>query len=829
LSILRIQEAIKATLKHDVPYHIQPGLRKEPGWEWIREGFTAVERDADGTPVRFAGTAQDITERKERGKALQESQALYHDLVETAQDLIWQCDAEGRYVFLNSAWEDVFGYRIDEMLGRKFTDFQDAEVAAKDMETFRRLLKGGMVRGYESVHRAKDGREIHLVFSAKHVRDERGNVVGARGTAHDITARKKAEQTLRESEMLLRQSQSVARIGHYVFDIPAGTWSSSDMLDEIFGIGPDYVRTVEGWLNIVHPDHREDILDYLETHVLRDGNTFDREYRIIRVSDGTSFWVHGLGSLEFANNGLPRRMFGTIQDITERKKADEALRQSEQFLRGIHDAVDEGFIVVDRNFRILSANNAYCNQTGKAISEIIGKPCFEVSHHAMVPCFEAGEDCAVRSVFNTGEPRTVRHQHDDGSGNNFYVETKAFPLKNASGEVTAAIEVIHNVTERHLLEAEQLKTQKLEAIGTLAGGIAHDFNNLLQGVFGYVSMARLSVNNPAKVEEMLNEAENALSLCVNLTKQLLTFAKGGKPVKETLAVGPVIEKATRFALSGSRCDFRLNLALDLWPAEADEGQIFQVIQNIVLNASEAMPESKTVEISAENMELPANTHPALPEGGRFVRISFRDTGVGIPERYLPRIFDPYFTTKQKGSGLGLATSYSIVKNHGGTIEVQSEQNAGTTFDILFPASASRIIETEQTQGPKTTAKRRAKVLLMDDEEMVRDVAQNLFDALGHEIVLTGHGAEAIEKYREACSAGLPFDFCILDLTVKGGMGGLETLQQLKAIDPEVKAVVSSGYSDDPVVSDYPAYGFSFSLSKPYRLSDLTACLHALVK
>jgi two-component system cell cycle sensor histidine kinase/response regulator CckA len=306
---------------------------------------------------------------------------------------------------------------------------------------------------------------------------------------------------------------------------------------------------------------------------------------------------------------------------------------------------------------------------------------------------------------------------------------------------------------------------------------------------------------------------------------LLTFAKGGRPVKKCVALLPVIENAAKFALSGSSSDCRIHAEGGLWCVEADEGQIGQVIQNIVLNASEAMPGGGTVTISAGNADIPAGEKPSMPEGGKFVRIAIEDTGVGIPEKYLPQIFDPYFTTKQKGSGLGLATSYSIIRNHGGVIDVSSEADRGTTFSVYVPACAPE----EAILQPAASAEQRAgRVLIMDDEEMVRVVATEMLEALGHDVEAARGGDEAIVRFLDARKSGKPFDVVILDLTVKGGIGGEQTLRKIREIDSHVLAVVSSGYADNPVVAGFRSYGFAAFLNKPYKIDALRDCLSALL-
>jgi two-component system cell cycle sensor histidine kinase/response regulator CckA len=340
-------------------------------------------------------------------------------------------------------------------------------------------------------------------------------------------------------------------------------------------------------------------------------------------------------------------------------------------------------------------------------------------------------------------------------------------------------------------------------------------------------MAKMTLDQKEKSLAMLEQAEKALHQSVNLTTQLLTFSKGGKPVKKSLSLPPVIENAARFALSGSRSEYRISSAPDLWRVEADEGQLGQVIQNIVLNADQAMPLGGNVEVAAQNVSASDASLPRSIAGKDHVLITIRDSGVGIPEQYLGKIFDPYFTTKEKGSGLGLATSYSIVRSHGGFIDVRSQVGKGTTFFLYLPASEGAAEESPATVAPGKT--RTGRVLVMDDEKVVREVAGELLHALGHDADFAENGETALTMYREAMAAAKPFDVVILDLTIRGGMGGLETLRKLLEIDPGAKALVSSGYSDDAALSNYRELGFRAFLKKPYNLKELQNTLSALLE
>ena len=326
--------------------------------------------------------------------------------------------------------------------------------------------------------------------------------------------------------------------------------------------------------------------------------------------------------------------------------------------------------------------------------------------------------------------------------------------------------------------------------------------------------------------EMLNEAEVAAVRARDLTQQLLTFAKGGKPVKKLIGPAEIIKESAEFALRGSKAKLELSFPDDLWPLEADEGQISQVINNIVINADEAMPAGGTIKITAENVALKKSE--ALPvRGGNYVRIDIKDTGIGISPAHLLRIFEPYFSTKQKGSGLGLTSAYSIVKNHGGIILLESVLNEGSTFHIYLPATkkalkgANKLTVDESGQAG-------GKVLIMDDEEIIRKMLKNMLGMAGYTVELSSDGAEALEKYEQAKEARDPFNAVIMDLTIPGGMGGREAVKKLLEIDPKATVIVSSGYATDPIMSDYKRYGFKAIIAKPYSVKQLRDLLSRLL-
>ena len=393
------------------------------------------------------------------------------------------------------------------------------------------------------------------------------------------------------------------------------------------------------------------------------------------------------------------------------------------------------------------------------------------------------------------------------------------------------IGVILDITERKKAESEKIKleaqlfqSQKMEALGTLAGGIAHDFNNMLAVIMGNISCILIKMDIDDDLKEALVDVQKSINQAKNLTKQLITFAKGGTPILKAIDLNPLIKETAKLVLRGSNSICKFNLAEDLWTIEADEGQLKQALSNLIINANQAMPEGGIIRIDTEN-EYVDKDRPFPLAAGPYVSIKVTDQGIGIPEKHLSKIFDPFFTTKKTGSGLGLATTFSIIQRHGGHIWAESVESKGTTFVIYLPSSEKPIEQSEHEE--ESTHLGHGKILIMDDQDFVLKMAGRMLSQMGYEYETATDGAQAIEFYRTAYESGCPFDLVILDLTVPGGIGGATAIPELQKIDPKIKAVVSSGYSNDPIMSNYKDYGFCGVVPKPYTISQLADLLNKI--
>ncbi len=527
----------------------------------------------------------------------------------------------------------------------------------------------------------------------------------------------------------------------------------------------------------------------------------------------------------FSREGRIRGAMGIVEEISERKKAEEELAAEKERLAVTLRSIGDGVITTDMEGRVVLLNQVAENQTGWSQEEAFGRSLQEVfcivDEKTRDRCQNPVEKVLLSGKTEILAAPTVLINRD---GRERIIADSGAPIRDKNGNMIGVVLVFRDITDEQRLTEELLKYEKLKSIGVLAGGIAHDFNNILTGIMGNISLAKMFAQDTEKVRKRLDEAEKASYLARELTQQLLTFSRGGAPVKTTASIAEYVQEAVNFALRGSKLKAEFFIPADICPVDFDQGQFQQVIHNLVINADEAMPEGGILQVGLKNKTITAGEGISLP-GGRYVQIWFTDQGIGIPKGDLSKVFDPFFTTRPGASGLGLSTVYSIVKRHDGLITVESEVGKGATFRLTLPASGKTT--PLQEEAASSLIKGQGRILVMDDEAIVREVLGEMLARLGFEVEYARDGAEAVKIYRVAKKIDQPFDLLIMDLTVAGGMGGLEALQRILEFDPQVRAVASSGYSSDPVMSNFQAYGFKGVMAKPYTLEELSRVLGSL--
>ncbi len=514
------------------------------------------------------------------------------------------------------------------------------------------------------------------------------------------------------------------------------------------------------------------------------------------------------------------------EEIVRRTQTEGLLAEEKERLAVTLHSIGDGVITTDRDGRVLLLNKVAEELTGWRQAESVGQPLASVFHIVDAKTREPRESPVARVLKSGGiiglDAQTVLVARD---GTERMVADSGAPIRDRNGDVIGTVLVFRDITEEQKMQEDLQKAQKLESIGLLAGGIAHDFNNILTAILGNMSLAKMYSQPGDKVCEVLTEAEKAFWRARDLTQQLLTFSKGGAPIKKAASIAELLTDTTAFVLRGTnvRCEFSIDA--DLWPATFDIGQISQVINNLVINAQQAMPHGGVIAIRAKNVHI--GSRQVLPlKRGRYIRFEVEDEGVGIAKEHLPRIFDPYFTTKQTGSGLGLATSYSIIRKHDGHIDVKSTVGQGSLFCIYLPAEGDGA--STRDSRPSRAIDGTGKVLLMDDEETVCRVGMEILKRLGYSVESSRDGAEMLARYEAARQVGEPFDLVIMDLTIPGGMGGKEAIAQLMELDPTAKAIVSSGYFNDPVMADHAKFGFLGVIAKPYKVEELAEIVRKLI-
>lgn len=500
-----------------------------------------------------------------------------------------------------------------------------------------------------------------------------------------------------------------------------------------------------------------------------------------------------------------------IRELTERNQARAALQDSARTMQNILENTTDAFFAVDYEWRFTYVNPEAEAITRRQRDQILGRTMWEVFPNIRGSVFEEN----YRRVMS--EQVAVEFEASNRSGKKWF-EVHAYP---SNGGVSA---FFRDVTERKRVEEQRLTTSKLESLGTLAGGIAHDLNNILTVISGNIGLAQIEApSDCGALLSFLSKAGQAAQHAAHLSSQLLTFSKGGAPLKKVTQIGELLTHAGDFALRGSHLRADVDVSIDLWKTDVDAGQIEQVINALLLNARDAMPRGGTITVRARNVTLKGDETVRLP-AGRYVKVTIADRGPGVREELQTKIFDPYFTTKPAATGLGLSISYSVVKKHGGLLHLESASAEGSTFSFYLPAAERDAISGDVQVIAAPYRFNHQRVLVMDDEDAIRELTSQLLGTLGYEVTAVQDGLEAVRVYEKALRRGEHYRAVILDATVRGGMGGVAAIERLRDMDPQVNAIICSGYSDEAALAEFLAYGFRGALPKPFTRSELADAL-----
>jgi len=760
--------------------------------------------------------------RKQIEKDLKESQRIAHIGN-------WRLDIATNNVFWSEELYRMFG--LDSMLPPPpYTQHQQLfKQASWDLlsKSLDETIETGMPYELELETVRNDGSHGWMWVRGETEKNASGKTIALWGAAQDITERKHAEESLRKKDTMLANIASQVPGMLYQFKMnPDGTFCvpyTSVGIKRVFYCSPEDVRNdFEPILKVIHPEDKELLLQSIEASV-KNLSQWKLEYRV-QIPGQSIRWAFG--------NAIPEQFedgsiiwSGYNVDITEIKQFEYKLINEKERLMVTLRSIGDGVITTDINGKVFLLNIVAEKLTGWSQKDASGKHISEVlnivNEHTRKKCENPIDKVLIDKVPTELANHTLIISRD---GSEKMIADSGAPIFDSNNEVIGAVLVFRDITETYKTNKQLQQSQKMEAIATLAGGIAHDFNNMLGAITGNLSYVLSIADSNNEIYDVISEVLDSTKQAKNLTHQLLTFSKGGEPIKKVTDINKLIKQLVLFANRGSKSNCRFQLSENLWMAEIDEGQINQVIGNLVINANQAMPNGGTITIRTENAKID-HTHNKTLKNGKYINISIEDQGDGISKDHLNNIFEPFFTTKQEGSGLGLATAYSIIKRHDGHISVSSEIKKGSIFRIYLPASSNAIVESDTKQADHSG---KGRILVMDDQESILRMSKRMLNRMGYEVAFALNGNEAIETYRRELLKGKPFDLLILDLTIPGGMGGAQTISEILKIDPQVKAVVSSGYSNDPIMSNHSDYGFCGILPKPYIKKDLAEILNKLL-
>lgn len=805
------EEHVKS--KGEIPYSNEVRYHHKDGSTvWVICTGKVIEWDNDGGPKRMVGCHVDITIQKRAQMAYKENEERFHTLFEKAPLGYQSLDEEGRFIEVNQAWLDTLGYSREEVLGKWFGDFLVPEYVAVFRKCFSIFKAEGRIHSeFYMIH--KDGSRKYIAFDGRIGYNADAKFKQTHCILKDETKRKKATEALRDS--LEFQRALINGLPDIImrFDQDGRVLFVSENIGNIAKLDPD--QYIGKTLRELGFNEEQCVMwEELIRSVFASGNPRETEFSMEHKTGRMFFNLRLLP--EFDLDGKTQSFLSICRDITKNKKNELMIQENKIYLSQAQSIAKLGYFSFDPEVNIFEGSEElfrifdFKPESQMTLSEVFSYVVHPDDNYLILPCI----DKALKEEISYNVEHRIRQQ----DGSILYVNSKGEVLNTSQGR--RVIGTVQDISERKQIEDVLGNTQKLESLGLLAGGIAHDFNNLLGGVFGYIELAKAK-STEEKVVNYLSKTLNSIDSARGLTGQLLTFAKGGSPIKRVETLFPFIQETAEFSLSGTSVSCQFEIEEDLWLCEFDRNQIGQVLGNIVINAQQAMPLGGIIKISACNIILHKNEHLHLA-GGNYIKISIKDSGVGIPHASIARIFDPFFTTKFQGHGLGLATCYSIVRKHSGCIDVDSEPGKGTTFDIFMPAST--VVESIPEVNTVADFKGAGTFLVMDDEEAIRETIGGMLKSLGYQVVLKTKGEDALDFFIAETQKDRIFAGLLLDLTIPAGMGGAETVVAIRKLDSEVPIFVASGYSELSIMKNPVEYGFTDSICKPFILNELIKML-----
>jgi len=772
-------------------------------------GFTAII----GYFFSASSNERRLTEVKNRN-----SEFRYKNLFNQTNEGLLLLSIDLNIIETNEVFAQMHGYSKEQLTGKSL-GFIDPEFVNNE-ETKKvvldQLMSGKTIR-FKVTHHHTDGHTfpVNVTSSLVQVGNERYFLA----FHQDITEREKMGDELRERTQFTESLINLSPDALYIYDIiDKISIYTNNGIQHILGYSIDEIKTMSTNLivNLMHPD---DFTRYIQQTLPRYADAKDNErittqYRM-RHKNGEWQWLQSNEIIyKRCNDGKPKQIFGIIRNITELKEKERQLEERNYFFRESQKSASIG------SYRLYIKQGKWEGSEGFYLVFGIDNtyPCttegwLKLVHpddSAAMEKYLSEEVIAKQKPFNK-EYRIIRVRDKEIR----WVHGQGVVELDNDGSPLYMVGTIQDITDRKKTEGIVQNAQKLESLGILAGGIAHDFNNLMGGIFGYIDIA-IGNSNDERVSRYLNKAVSTIDRAKSLTAQLLTFSKGGAPIQKVMSLFPIIEDTIQFALSGSNVSSVYKIATDLWNCNIDINQISQVFDNIVINATQAMPSGGEITVTASNIVVQESNNPLL-NNGNYIKISIKDHGVGIKRDNLNKLFVPFYSTKPGGHGLGLATSYSIIHRHGGTIEVESEVGKGSVFHIYIPATLA-VSEQLTTKGDSYSGK--GTILIMDDEEVMRETISAMLEKIGYSCICANDSIQTLQLFKKAYAEKQPITGLILDLTIPGGIGGRETLVEIRNIDKDIPVFAVSGYSDDPIMKDPLRFGFTGSLCKPFRKSEL---------